>query len=69
METITYKVPGIHCHHCVHTIKMELSDMDGVQNVDVNGESKMVSIQFESPATTEKIEQLLQEINYPVDKS
>lgn len=69
METITYKVPGIHCHHCVHTIKMELSDMDGVQSVDVNGESKMVSIQFESPATTEKIEQLLQEINYPIDKS
>ena len=25
METKTFKVPAIHCGHCVHTITMELS--------------------------------------------
>jgi copper chaperone CopZ len=68
METVTYKIPAIHCGHCVHTIKMELADMGGVKSVEVDGGTKLVTIQYESPATTQKIEQLLQEINYPVEK-
>jgi len=69
MEKISYKIPGIHCGHCVHTIKMELADMDGVKAVDVDIDTKLVNVQFDSPATTQKIEQLLQEINYPVEKA
>ena len=68
MQTVTYKVPGIHCNHCVHTIKMELSEMDGVQAVDANAESKKVTVEFDAPASPEKIESLLAEINYPVQK-
>ncbi len=69
MENITYKITSIHCGHCVHTIKMELADMDGVKAVDVDIDTKLVNVQFDSPATTQKIEQLLQEINYPVEKA
>jgi len=69
MENISYKISGIHCGHCVHTIKMELADMDGVKAVDVDIDTKIVNVQFDSPATTQKIEQLLQEINYPVEKA
>ncbi|NMC84926.1 MAG: heavy-metal-associated domain-containing protein [Anaerolineaceae bacterium] len=68
MQTVTYEVPGIHCNHCVHTIKMELSEMDGVQAVDANAESKKVTVEFDAPASPEKIESLLAEINYPVQK-
>lgn len=25
----TYSVPSIHCQHCVYTIKMELSELEG----------------------------------------
>ena len=69
MESIPYKVPGIHCHHCVHTIKMELIDLEGVTQVDVDGVTKSVSVQFQPPATALKIEQLLEEINYPAEKN
>lgn len=66
MTTITYHVPAISCGHCVHTIKTELSDLAGVSKVDAELDSKKVTIQFDAPATEEKIKQLLAEINYPV---
>jgi len=66
MKTITYHVPAISCGHCVHTIESELSDLPGVAKVGAEMDSKMVTIQFDDPATEEKIKQLLAEINYPV---
>jgi len=68
MSTVTYTVPGIHCGHCVHTIKMEVSDLAGVQNVSADMNTKQVVISYDDPASTEKIEALLAEINYPVQK-
>lgn len=66
MSTITYLVPGISCGHCVHTIKTELGDLAGVSSVNAELDTKKVTIQFDAPATEEKIKQLLAEINYPV---
>lgn len=68
MNTITYLVPSMHCHHCVHTIEMEVSELEGVQSVQADLNSKQVTITYESPASPEKIETLLAEINYPVQK-
>ncbi|HEY3345101.1 MAG TPA: heavy-metal-associated domain-containing protein [Anaerolineaceae bacterium] len=68
MTTITYNVPSISCKHCVHTINTELSDLAGVSSVDANLDKKLVTVQFDSPATKEQIEQTMQEINYPVLK-
>jgi copper chaperone CopZ len=68
MNTVSYHVPGINCNHCVHTIKTELSDLAGVKEVQANLPTKMVSVQFEAPADETKIEALLKEINYPVEK-
>lgn len=65
MKTVTYSIPGISCGHCVHTIKMEVGDLEGVQSVDAEIDSKKTTITFEDPATEEKIIQLLKEINYP----
>jgi copper chaperone CopZ len=67
MKTISYFVPAISCGHCVHTIQSELSDLAGVTKVDAEMDSKKVTIQFDDPATEEKIKQLLAEINYPVE--
>jgi copper chaperone CopZ len=47
---------------------MELSEMEGIQSVDADAESKKVTVEFDSPASPEKIESLLAEINYPVQK-
>jgi len=65
MKTVTYTIPAISCGHCVHTIKMEVGDLEGVQFVDAEIDSKKTTITFENPATEEKIIQLLKEINYP----
>jgi len=65
MTTITYKIPNISCNHCVHTIKMEVGEIEGVKSVDANAATKMVTIEFEQPADEEKIRQVLVEINYP----
>lgn len=68
MSTVTYTVPKIHCAHCVHTIKTELSDLNGVQTVDADMNTKQVVVTFDTPASEEKIESLLADINYPVQK-
>jgi copper chaperone len=66
MQTVTYTIPNISCQHCVHTIQMEVSDLEGVSEVETNLEGKQATIYFSSPATEEKIKELLAEINYPV---
>ncbi len=68
MNTITYTIPNISCHHCVHTITMELSDLPGVKSVKGEVETKKVTVSFEAPATPELIENTLSEIEYPVEK-
>lgn len=68
MKSITYRVPGINCNHCVHTIKTELMDLSGVIEVDADASSKQVTVQFDEPANEAKIESLLEEINYPIEK-
>ena len=43
-ETATYSVPAIHCAHCAMSIREEVSEVDGVEEVDVDLESKLVII-------------------------
>lgn len=68
MATITYLIPGISCNHCVHTIKTELMEIPGVKNVSGDPVTKKVDITFEPPATLEKMEAVLVEINFPPAK-
>ena len=65
MKSVTYSIPNISCSHCVHTIKTEVSDMEGVKSVEANEQTKQVVVFFDAPATEEQIVQLLKEINYP----
>lgn len=43
-ETVTYSVPAIHCAHCGMSIREELSEVEGVENVDVDLDGKVVTI-------------------------
>ncbi|HET6445774.1 MAG TPA: heavy-metal-associated domain-containing protein [candidate division Zixibacteria bacterium] len=65
MESKTVTVPNISCGHCTHTIEMELADLAGVQTVKADRESRQVKVEWDQPATWEKIESLMVEINYP----
>ena len=44
-ETITYSVPAIHCAHCAMSIRDEVSEVEGVEDVVVDLDSKIVTIQ------------------------
>jgi copper chaperone CopZ len=68
MKTVTYTIPNISCNHCVHTIKMEISELEGVKSVDANASTKKATITFDAPATEAKIKATLAEINYPAQE-
>ena len=68
MNTITYSVPNISCSHCVHTINTELAELPGVKTVAADLPTKTVKVSYEAPATPEKIEDLLAEIDYAPEK-
>ncbi len=65
MQTVTYNIPRISCGHCVHSIKMEVSELEGVQTVEAAADTKQATITFQDPATEESIKALLAEINFP----
>lgn len=65
MSEKTFRVPTISCGHCVMTIEREVGEMGGVVSVNAEESSRLVTIQWEEPATNwETIEALLVEINY-----
>lgn len=69
MTTLTVKAPNISCGHCVHTIQDEVGELAGVKSVQAKEESKVVTVTFEAPATTEQIEALMAEIGYPAESA
>ena len=44
-ETITYTVPAMHCGHCAMSVREEVSEVEGVEDVDVDLETKLVTVQ------------------------
>ncbi len=65
MESKTFVVPNISCGHCVHTIQSEVADVEGVKSVKADQQTKKVTVQWDTPATWDKIEKVLKEIDYP----
>ena len=41
---ITYNVPAIHCAHCATSIREEVSEVVGVDEVDVDVEARRVTV-------------------------
>jgi copper chaperone CopZ len=65
MAERTFEVPNISCKHCTMTIKREVGDLQGVTSVSADADSRMVTVEWQSPATWDEIKSLLVEINYP----
>jgi copper chaperone len=68
MNTVTYQIPNISCHHCVNTITNELKELSGVKNVTGSVDEKKVTIEYEAPTDEAAIKKVLSEINYPVQE-
>lgn len=67
MESKTFSIPNISCGHCVMSIKNELIEIEGVSNVEGDPDSKKVTVEYDAPATLEKIKSTLEDINYPAE--
>ena len=65
MDEKTVKVPNISCGHCVATIKREVGELDGVDSVEADAETKSVTVRFGPPVDWKRISALLDEIGYP----
>ena len=65
METKKITVPNISCGHCVMTIKNELSELQGVSQVEGDPNTKEITVDWDAPTTLEQIKSHLKEISYP----
>ena len=65
MGTKKLSIPNITCGHCVMTIQRELGEIDGVSKVEGDPTAKELTVEWDAPATLEKINSTLKEINYP----
>ena len=43
-ESATYTVPGMHCDNCAQAVTDEVSAVAGVESVDVDLDSKLVTV-------------------------
>ena len=43
-ETVSYSVPAIHCEHCAMSIREEVSEVEGVADVAVDLDSRVVTV-------------------------
>ena len=66
MAKETLSIPNISCGHCVMAIKNELNKIEGVIAVGGNPANKSITVEWESPATRDKITEALKGIHFPV---
>ena len=67
MSKETLSIPNISCGHCVSAIETELAEMEGVTAVKADAGTKTVTVQWDAPASIERIRTTLTEINYPAE--
>lgn len=67
MSQTIFNVPSISCGHCVRTIRAALGEVAGVQQVNVDIDTKQVAVVY-NPATVGEAEMkaALAEADYPV---
>jgi copper chaperone len=64
MKTEQFLVPGVSCQHCVHAVTSEVSKLPGVQQVQVNLDSKLVTVQAGENVTPASIVEAIKEAGY-----
>ena len=47
MNTLSYSVPGISCNHCKQAIEGEVSQVQGVELVEVDVQARTVTVRGE----------------------
>jgi copper chaperone CopZ len=67
MSQAVFNVPSISCGHCVRTIRTALSEVAGIQQVNVDIDTKQVAVVYDPAAVNEvEMKAILAEADYPV---
>jgi copper chaperone len=61
-----FDVPDVHCDHCVTSIEGALTPRDGVLDVAVDLEAKVVTVEHERSASMVELVAALEEQGYEV---
>jgi copper chaperone CopZ len=66
LETVTFKVPGIHCSGCIKTIEMAVAGY-GVSRVQGDTHEKLATLYFSSGDTNEEeLRKRIESVGYEV---
>lgn len=66
METITLNAPDISCGHCVQSVEQAVGQLDGVQSVSADADSKDVNVTYDAGKTdVSAIASALDKAGYP----
>jgi copper ion binding protein len=64
MTTQTFTVTGMTCGHCVASVTEEVSEIAGVENVDVTLETGKVTVTSAEPVDTAAVRAAVEEAGY-----
>ena len=64
---LTYRVPGMHCAHCVEAVERELAAVPGVEQAEADLESKAVTVTGEG-LSDEAIRAAIEEAGYEAER-
>ena len=64
MANATYEVSGMTCDHCVNAVKGELSQLEGVDEVEVELDSGKVSVTSSQRLETDTVRSAVERAGY-----
>ncbi len=64
MSTETYTVTGMTCGHCVASVTEEVSELSGVNDVQVDLASGQVTVTADAPVGQDKVRAAVEEAGY-----
>jgi copper chaperone len=64
MAESTYTVKGMTCGHCVSSVTEEVSQISGVQNVDVDLPTGKVTVTSDAPVSEDAVRAAVTEAGY-----
>ena len=65
-DTSTYTVTGMTCGHCAASVTEEISEIAGVENVDVVVETGQVTVTSSQPLDPAAVQAAVEEAGYAV---
>jgi copper chaperone len=63
----TYSVPEVHCDHCVAAINRELGQIEGIDAIGVDLDTKTVTVELTDEVSDEQIAEGLYEAGFDVE--